>query len=441
MAALKILSVDGGGIRGVIPAFWLAEFERKHGIKVSDKFDIFAGTSTGAIIASALALGWDAQKIAEKYREIGPKIFKRGLFSKPSSRYGRSPKYSAAGLDSSLKQFFLDLGEDVKMSKVVERGKRLLVVSFDASSRDRRIFDSEDAGDANEMLWEICRASAAAPTYFPAHISKINKPMLDGGLAANNPSAVALSAGLRSRQGLAPEDILLLSLGTGQRKDSINAQNAKRWGWQQWATCIVDLVFDGSSGINDEVTKNILPEKNYFRIQLDDLPKNLVRLDGVNNLAELIQKADDSWRSSDTVTKAGRIADLLKKETTRVSGEWYSHDAWTNDSIPPDPWGESMTLSDSSNNTKVVIEDDEVLVAGHSVATKEKPDFRFQGRWSGMDLIGEWKSNSKNLRGVFMLRYLPAKESFEGYWIGTGDQGLFTGPWILTRTKDRKSSR
>jgi uncharacterized protein len=167
----RILSLDGGGIRGVIGATLLAAIENRINQPLNEYFDLIAGTSTGSILAGAIAIGRSSQDIIDLYKHSSSIIFPyRNLFSLQRLplllKYGLSaPKFSNSGLIKVLQREF----GDVRLIDIPR--PRLLIVSYDTISRQAIIFKSwrQNPDYGNLPLWEACVSSASAPTYFPAH--------------------------------------------------------------------------------------------------------------------------------------------------------------------------------------------------------------------------------------------------------------------------------
>ena len=275
----RILSLDGGGIRGLITALWLRELESILGGPVRDHFDLIAGTSTGSILACAIAMGKRPDEIIDLYETRGQIIFP-GLAGRVWSGLKRTftdglsqPKYDGEGLDSELRAAF-------GTSTFGSLAKKTLVVSYDTVRREARIFKSwrSDHDYVTCPVWQIVRSSCSAPTYFPAFDLKINgasNSMIDGGVSANNPTACAIAEGVRMNEGLPPsqriplERFVVLSLGTGALTRPISLQSAQEWGALEWAVPIIDVLFDGSADATDYIAAQLLETKNYCRLQTD----------------------------------------------------------------------------------------------------------------------------------------------------------------------------
>lgn len=268
----KILSIDGGGIRGAIAASLLKKIEEESIASKSlyDSFDLFAGTSTGSIITSAISLKKKACEIVKLYKNRAQTIFPyKSRWALDRIRLiGQSgisaPKYDAAGLRQVLES---ELGSKSTFGKI-DKKKRLLITSYDTIAREKLTFDSADSTFSLISLWEAALSSSSAPTFFPANQLFINKKeysLIDGGVVANNPTVLAIATAIAS--GKKPEDIKVLSVGTGDPTREIPFSWARNWGLLEWAAPIVDVLFDGASDVNHFIAGKILPEENYLRLQ------------------------------------------------------------------------------------------------------------------------------------------------------------------------------
>lgn len=252
----RILSIDGGGIRGLIPALLLADFEKKTGKSCRDQFDMIAGTSTGGIIAIGLLAGVPAATLANLYALRGSEIF-----TNPGLGIMR-PKYSAIPLEAILQE---TLGS-IWLSETT--GPELLVPATCANPRGAYFFKSWKArgtklnsgdvqNDLDFRLWQIARATSAAETYFPTALveSMSGKQfyMMDGGTHSNNPTMAAI-ASATDLWGL--EDIKVISIGTGRKRTILNGPASISWGAVEWITegAMIDLFMDGVSDAVDYQT-------------------------------------------------------------------------------------------------------------------------------------------------------------------------------------------
>ena len=175
----RILSLDGGGVRGIVAAKMLAKIEKQINQPLNEYFDLIVGTSTGSIVAAAIATGRSSEEIVEFFQNKSSIIFPyQSLFSLKRIplilKYGISaPKYSDQGLIQVLRGA---LGETRLFD--IGTSPRLLIVSYDTIERNPIIFKSwrPDKAYGNVPLWEVCVSSASAPTYFPAH--KLDKRVI-----------------------------------------------------------------------------------------------------------------------------------------------------------------------------------------------------------------------------------------------------------------------
>jgi patatin-like phospholipase/acyl hydrolase len=210
----KILSIDGGGLRGMFPAALLAWLEEHTGATIADHFDLIVGTSTGGIIALGLAAGLPAAHIREFYTQKGPLIFprKRGRLTeawRALRKYGMV-RHEREPLEKALREVLgqLTMG-DLK--------KRVVVPTFDAVAGEIRLIKtahhSHIRRDHQRTLVDVALATSAAPTYLPGHTTKLGERLLDGGIWANNPIAVAVVEAVGYLR-ISPESVRVLSLGT-----------------------------------------------------------------------------------------------------------------------------------------------------------------------------------------------------------------------------------
>ena len=268
---MKILAIDGGGIRGLIPALVLAEIEKRTGRPISSLFDLVAGTSTGAIIACGLTRPnpMPADRLAALYEEEGPQIFDASLLKTITSLGGViDERYDARELVKSLQRHLGDtrLGEAVT---------GILVTVYDLDARQALVLRRDD----QVSMVDAAHASSAAPTYFePVRLGA--RTLIDGGVFAVNPAILAYA------EANGRIDVLA-SLGTGEQTRRLPYDEVKDWGQIEWARPIIDVVFDGSADVVDAVLERLI-ESNYIRLQtrldeasddLDDAsPENLAAL-------------------------------------------------------------------------------------------------------------------------------------------------------------------
>lgn len=233
----RILSTDGGGVGGVLPARILYRLVARRP-DLLPLCDLFAGTSTGGIIALALADKRHPCQLVNLYRRDSHLIFRRPLLRSVVSGWGVwRARYAADGLATVLRREFGDrcLGELKRRVLVPSVG----VERFDGGVPGRGKFWSNFSGDGDDLktkIVDVALATSAAPTYFPAHRIEGSGIYWDGGLVANNPTAAAVGK-IRSLDPSA--ECVVLSLGTG---DDPTAVPAGDWGIAQSARAVIGVM-------------------------------------------------------------------------------------------------------------------------------------------------------------------------------------------------------
>jgi patatin-like phospholipase/acyl hydrolase len=314
---MNVLSVDGGGIRGVIPAMVLADLEERTGKHTAELFDLIAGTSTGGIIALALTVPgengkprWTANDLVDLYLTEGPRIFHHSIGQMLESGLGLlDEKYDARPLEQALEDY---LGE----ANISEAVTDVMVASYDLEHRKPFFFKTDRAKLKPEHDWlmrEAARATSAAPTYFePEKLTADGEvfALCDGGVFANNP---AMSAYAEARRRHPRAEIRLVSLGTGQLTRKLHYEDVRGWGLIEWARPLLDVVFDGVSDATEYELAQLLPEADYLRFQTE-LVGASDALDNANerNLEHLQDLARSliSERSSDLERLASELVSV-----------------------------------------------------------------------------------------------------------------------------------
>jgi len=298
---IRILSIDGGGMRGIIPASILKyaeEYLQKKvpGSKLADHFDFIAGTSTGGIL-SCIYLAPDkndktkarfsAAQALDFYVNDGYKIFNASKRSDISRLWGllSANKYSAKNLDLMLREKFGQL----KLSQLI---KPCLITAYDLESKSSIFFTSrEDTNKREFLVSEVARSTSAAPTFFtPAHIKNLStgKEMMniDGGVFAGNPLMCAFAEVRKTKfesrevEKASIGQMYILSLGTGANYKLKGHSNSDKWGLLKWAVSIPDIMMDGAVDTVDyqmkEIFKSIDEEHSgqYLRIDVADNERN-----------------------------------------------------------------------------------------------------------------------------------------------------------------------
>ncbi|GMN40059.1 hypothetical protein TIFTF001_009280 [Ficus carica] len=320
---ITVLSIDGGGIRGIIPATILAFLESQlqeldgEGARLADYFDVIAGTSTGGLVAAMLAAPnenkrpyFPAKDIRPFFLENCPKIFpqRSGLFKSMRAFLGNiaGPKYDGKYLREVLRE---KLGE----TRLHDTLTNVVIPTFDIKSLQPTIFSSyevKSSPDLDVKLSDICISTSAAPTFLPAHyftnqdidgnVREFN--LIDGGVAANNPALVAISQVTKQIYNKNPdffpikpmhyERFLVISIGTGTAKlaQKYTAKMAAKWGIVQW------LIDDESSV--DIATKENLEKLVQIGEQLLKKPVSRVNLE-----TGLYESVQDGATNGDALIK------------------------------------------------------------------------------------------------------------------------------------------
>jgi patatin-like phospholipase/acyl hydrolase len=290
-----ILSIDGGGIRGIIPAKVLTEIEARAGQSTSRLFDYVAGTSTGGILAVGLTCAtgtgrgsYSAEAMARLYAKEGARIFSRSPWHRIRSMGSLTgPKYDGRGAEAVFHEYF-------ELSELKDARTRLLVTAYEIESRTPYFFKSWEAAESsskNFYLDDVARATSAAPTFFPPcrawtasdRVDRAERPrvFVDGGVFANNPTMCILA---EVRKLHPDENLLVVSLGTGDADRPISYQRARSWGVAGWAVPLLDTLIDGVGDTVDYqaalMTSSGPGPGHYYRFQTD-LPHELQEMDDV----------------------------------------------------------------------------------------------------------------------------------------------------------------
>jgi uncharacterized protein len=311
VASIKVLSIDGGGIRGIIPAIILAELQKRLARNLYEVFDLIAGTSTGGIIALGIGtrgnngLPYTPDELLNLYIENGPAIFKKNLFTPVKQLF--SAKYSPVALEKILAKFFQATEFKTALTP-------LLVSSYDLQGQIPFFFKSHWIAAKPNYNWNvtsIARATSAAPTYFPPlHLTRgaEDYALVDGGVFVNNPSMAAYAEASQ----LYPDSVqfVVVSVGTGDRQDRIVYAKAKKWGLLGWAKQIVPVMMDSVSEAVDYQLSRI-PGCKYHRLQVPGLQAAENEMDDVTpeNLANL-QSTAKKYVASHSAELAAICAEL-----------------------------------------------------------------------------------------------------------------------------------
>jgi len=309
----RILSIDGGGIRGVFPAAFLAEIETRFlgAESVANHFDMIAGTSTGGIIALALAHGMTAQEALRIYTERGEHIFPRPVgVAKLTSvlRWLVKPKHDQSKLKDELLRIFGD--------KVLDDARsRLVIPSFEGRHGEPFIYKTphhpDYQKDRHKKFAHVALHTTAAPSYYPG-VEDDGYVMIDGGIWANNPVMNALVDALACFD-VSREDIRILSLGTGEATFTVN-DTARLGGVKDWAFM---RAFNAAGRAQ---SRNALGQA-YLLV-------------GKNNVVRIDVPESDMPIAMDDVRRSVRELPLVARSLVEGSGH-HVHSVFLQDAVAP----------------------------------------------------------------------------------------------------------
>lgn len=336
----RILSIDGGGIRGIIPAMVIVALETKlkeisgnPKTHISEYFDFFAGTSTGGLLTSILLFPseqdptkpkYSAKEALDLYLEHGEAIFFASKWRKFLSKFGLVTEiYNAEVLEEILEEYL----NDTKLSELI---KPCIITAYNIELRKNHLFRQQKAithGDTRDFyLRDVCRATSAAPTFFPVaeifSLAKTRYTLLDGGLFAHNPAISALMEVLKNFNTFNINDVHIVSLGTGVAKNAYNYEDFKK----KWAIAIgpalVDIMTSSSSESNDyfirQLYRSVNRVENYIRIE----PSNLSSIDPAmdaaskSNIQKIVTLADKVISENEMVLE--KLANELIRDQKEV---------------------------------------------------------------------------------------------------------------------------
>ncbi|MHA2043390.1 MAG: patatin-like phospholipase family protein [Candidatus Thorarchaeota archaeon] len=256
MRTYRILSIDGGGIKGIMPIMWLIELEKQVG-PLKDHFDLMAGTSVGSVITCGLAMGLSAKEILYLFekdiRKAFPPLWKRWRH-KLCNPLGSI--YPASGINGLLEDVFGDM-------KYGDLESHLMSISYDLTNGTPAIFCNH--GNPNLLIKDVCRASSAAPVFFPPHTFD-NKTYIDGAIVANNPAAFCLPIYLKERVSKESRPFIV-SMGTGSPDYNHSSKELENWSQLDWLSNILRIVFDGTSDAHDHILATNHKIEHYYRFQ------------------------------------------------------------------------------------------------------------------------------------------------------------------------------
>lgn len=287
MAKVRILSIDGGGMKGIITAILLQrieelikEYSENPEAALADYFDLVGGTSTGAIITALLLCAdenhrpkYSPADVVELYMTHGKEIFKKKRFYPVNTLFGLfGSKYTNASFKELLKLYFGEL-------TISDLLKDSAYTAYDTYKRQAVFFSTvtKDKEKVESLLVrDVVLASAAAPTYFPpVHIQNNIFPhncYVDGGLVANNPTLCLMVESLKMPGHNEICDTMLLSVGSMSSPNFYPYKKVKRWGYLGWAVPLLNILLDGSDETAEYQVDKIFHachiKNQYLRLEL-----------------------------------------------------------------------------------------------------------------------------------------------------------------------------
>jgi len=317
----KVLSLDGGGIRGIIPAIILKEIEKRTQKRIWELFDLIAGTSTGGFLAMILTIPnpdnpntarYSMEEIINMYREDGKHIFHEPfLESLTDADDLLRPKYPSDGREKVAEKYF----KDVPLTDALTN---IFITSYDIELRlplffiNNPTFERHSGTSFRKLcseykMIEAAMATSAAPTFFEPYKLAMrgcddcgDYALVDGAMFANNPTALAIVEAVIYSQNhgeeIRLEDILVTSIGTGSLTRKFPYNEAVNWGKLQWIQPLINIFLDGASEVANYQLRQLLPDaqnihKQYYRFQKELTEANDDLDDTTEENMELLEKA------------------------------------------------------------------------------------------------------------------------------------------------------
>ena len=272
-----VLSLDGGGVRGLATSVFLYELEKKIGPPLSSKFDLVVGTSTGGIIALVISvLEIEGPRLLEIYSEKNlKKIFTRSFSSLFRTKYNGQKKLEV------MYDYFGSL-------KLSSSDTPCSIVTYNLNTRFPEIFSERDHPEVS--VADVAAATSAAPTYFPA-VQIGDSWYVDGAVSTNNPALIAFTEAKKLFPG---DEIKIFSIGTGFNNNFIDGSRAKNWGALSWLRGgIIPMLLE--SNLEHQLSEKIIGE-NYFRVD-SNLNETTTQIDikSMNNLERMSEMGHEWW--------------------------------------------------------------------------------------------------------------------------------------------------
>lgn len=281
MTTHRVLAIDGGGIKGIFPAAFLASLEEEIEGSVGEYFDLIVGTSTGGIIALGLGLGFTAKEVLSFYEDLGSKVFAGNRLLGFLRQMGLC-KYRPEPLKRALESKFGN-------AKLGDSKVRLVIPSLNLERGEVHVFKTAHnprfEKDWKEKAVDIALATAAAPTYFPSHEMSSGIPLIDGGMWANNPAGAAVVEAIGVLE-WERNSLKVLSLGCTDSPLDVRLGRRHGMGLLYWANKIADVFMTAQSSASLGTAKLLAGHSNVHRIS-PVVPANRFGLDVVRELESL----------------------------------------------------------------------------------------------------------------------------------------------------------
>ncbi len=288
----QILSLDGGGIKGLFSAGVLAAIEEDLGARIIDHFDLITGTSTGGIIAIGLGLGMKPREIVEFYLREGPAIFPSRLGTR-LFQHVIYRKFSARPLRKALERCFKDRTFGSSM-------KPLVIPAYNLGADDVYLFRTPHyknlKRDYKVLAWKVALATASAPTFFPCSREIDNLRLIDGGVWANNPVMVGIVEAHRFFD-VPLTSMRVLSIGTSEpvsyRRQRLNSGGVLAWALGNAA---IDVILRGQSIAAHNQARLLIGKENIERVS-PKVASGEFSLAGVHKVEDLLARAAHDSRA------------------------------------------------------------------------------------------------------------------------------------------------
>jgi uncharacterized protein len=282
---IRILSIDGGGLRGIVPIKMLQEIERRSGKRIFELFDLICGTSTGGLITCGLTVSEDGKTplyslkdLEDVYALRGKEIFPKqnGFFEILNSISSlTSPKFSEKGIEKVMSDMF---GE----RRITSCLTSILVCTFDLNSNEALFFKTRHALEfpsCNALLKDVCMSTSAAPSFLPPYqfiYDGKNRTCVDGGIYINNPSVAGIvevskhsSQEPYNVEQFSLSDLLMVSIGTGHYSENLARQRVEKWGAIKWGVSISDIMMQAVNQTNNYTSQELIEKGNFIRLNIE----------------------------------------------------------------------------------------------------------------------------------------------------------------------------